>query len=74
MVMSDSDLAHLGRTFMEHLQGLTGQTLQVATTCGTVTGVLREVFTEDFLLETPQGGAFVRIPTVCWIRPSRGVG
>ncbi|HHY95635.1 MAG TPA: DUF2642 domain-containing protein [Firmicutes bacterium] len=42
--------------FVRHLEAMIGQTVQVATACGTLVGVVREVFPDHFLLETAEGG------------------
>ncbi|MBC7338838.1 MAG: DUF2642 domain-containing protein [Firmicutes bacterium] len=55
--------------FVRHLQSLVGQQVQVATVCGTIAGVLRQVFPDHILLETPQGPAHVRMRQMCWVRP-----
>lgn len=56
--------------FVRHLEAMIGQTVQVATACGTLVGVVREVFPDHFLLETAEGGAHVRLRMVCWVRPT----
>ncbi|MEW6397899.1 MAG: DUF2642 domain-containing protein, partial [Bacillota bacterium] len=56
--------------FVRHLQGLVGQNVQVATVCGTIAGLLRQVFPDHVLLETPQGPTHVRMRQMCWVRPA----
>ncbi|MEW6546244.1 MAG: DUF2642 domain-containing protein [Bacillota bacterium] len=56
--------------FVRHLHALVGQQVQVATTCGSIAGVLRQVFPDHVLLETPQGPAHVRMRQMCWVRPT----
>lgn len=59
--------------FVRHLQAMVGQQVRVATVCGAIAGILRQVFPDHILLETAQGPAHVRMRQMCWVRPAAGM-
>ena len=60
------------RDFRQRLEDLEHAPVEVMTTCGHLSGSIREVHEDYFVVETGQGPHRVRTAQVCWVRPTSG--
>lgn len=64
-----SFVSHIDPYVYQTLQGITGVTVIVQTTGGTVTGILKTVMPDHIVVDSGGSSFFIRIQQIVWVIP-----